>query len=216
MKKKVLLYALILLFQGLYHWGLVPHENLDLRIEVTDVRTAVHTVSFLGEKAEKFCLSRFLTSGAGELAGKPTFGLCCGEAETAVLTLTWCSPRAWRWSRISTSAACLRVSSPGPTIVQNPAKPRHEDRVVRSTDFFPFSSPSVLLRLTFVTPNHFGFSYNLETILQHVLMLYIRRYLQYTSLILYETRISAERVPNAQKELTLPQNPNKHMHKQQQ
>lgn len=47
-------------------------------------------------------------------------------------------------------------------------------------------------------------------------MLYIKLYLQYASLILFETRISAERVPNAQKELTLPQNPNKHMHKQQQ
>lgn len=45
------------------------------------------------KKMEKFRSRHFLTSGAGELAGKPKFGLCGGEAGTAVLALAWCSPR---------------------------------------------------------------------------------------------------------------------------
>lgn len=47
-------------------------------------------------------------------------------------------------------------------------------------------------------------------------MLYIKSYLQYAGLIPCETKILDERFPNAQKNLSLPPNQNKHIHKQQQ
>lgn len=60
----------------------------------------------------------------------------------------------------------------------------------------------ICYRMTHIE-NHFDFPYIFKTILQHVLMLCIKLYLQDAGLILYEIRISDERLMRKEPQLSL-------------